>query len=237
MAAAGLFRVDPAIFSLFPNLRIVTALIEGIDNATANECVNRFWRTSWESASNLGLPNAQTHPHVAAWRAAMRAAGVHHKDHPSSIEAILRRALRGGEAFSINPLVDLYNGVSLRHVVPAGAFDLDDLPGDLELRPSRSDDRFQALDAAAIEPVAPGEVSYVSGGEIVTRHFVWRQSKVGLVRDATQRAFFVSEMLDTIGDDVAEHVRQEIADAISNCFGVEASTTVVDASHPETPLR
>ena len=46
------------------------------------------------------------------------------KRFPISIEAMLRRALKGG-AFRINPLVDLYNALSLRHICPAGAVDLD----------------------------------------------------------------------------------------------------------------
>jgi DNA/RNA-binding domain of Phe-tRNA-synthetase-like protein len=39
--------------------------------------------------------------------------GVSGRKFPSSIEALLRRAFKGGEPLRINPLVDFYNAVSL----------------------------------------------------------------------------------------------------------------------------
>ena len=43
-------------------------------------------------------------------------------------------------------MVDFYNAISLNHVVAAGAFDLDPLEGDIELRLTCEGDQFTALD-------------------------------------------------------------------------------------------
>src|SRR5437764_9857890 len=103
--------------------------------------------------------------------------GVPARDYSSSIESLLRRAMRGGEPFRVNPLVDLLHSVSLRHVVPAGAFDLGAVRGDVELRPTREGDRFTALDDDRGEPVPTGELAYCDGAVVLTRHVVWRQSR------------------------------------------------------------
>ena len=79
------------------------------------------------------------------------------KKFPSSIEALLRRALKGGPPVYINPLVDLYNAVSLAHTVPAGGFDLTDLDDRQELRFPREGDTFQALDEDSPVPVPPSQ--------------------------------------------------------------------------------
>ncbi len=98
--------------------------------------------------------------------------GVSGRRFPSSIEALLRRAFKGGEPPRINPLVDFHNSVSLRHVVPAGGFDLEDIDGPLELRLTRQKDTFQPLDGSSEVGVEPGEVAYACGNEILTRYFI-----------------------------------------------------------------
>jgi len=102
----------------------------------------------------------------------MSATDVSGRKYPSSVESLLRRAFKGGEPPRINPLVDFYNSISLRYVVPAGGFDLALLGDALELRLTREADTFRPLDSASAERVEPAEVAYASGNEILTRHFV-----------------------------------------------------------------
>ena len=179
------------------------------------------------AAASFG--NAQSHPRVRPWRERFQAMGVSGKEFPSSIEALLRRAMKGGTPFSINPLVDWYNTLSLRHVVPAGAFDLAALAEPLELRLSRAGDTFTSLDAEEPLAVPPGEVSYASGSVILTRHFVWRQAKMGLVTPATRDVFLVSEVLDEVGRKVAAAVAEDFRAGLRDYFGVEFQTFVLDA--------
>jgi B3/4 domain/alpha/beta hydrolase fold len=84
--------------------------------------------------------------------------------------------LRCREPPCINPLVDFYNALSLRHVVPAGGFNLAQLDDYFELRLTRREATFHPLDSASAESVELGEVAYASGNEVLTRHFVWKQS-------------------------------------------------------------
>ncbi|MEI2701835.1 MAG: phenylalanine--tRNA ligase beta subunit-related protein [Baekduia sp.] len=156
------YAIAPEIFGLFPGMRVAVAVAEGVDNTSPRPAVEALWRESWERAGALATEyaNAQSHPHVAPWRGAFKAMGVSSKEFRSSIEAMLRRAMRGGEPFSINPLVDFYNGISLRHISPAGGFDLNQLGTDLlELRLSRAGEEFLALGASEPELVPAGEVS------------------------------------------------------------------------------
>ena len=145
------FVVSPEIFKLYPGLRLPVAVAEDVEAATDTAGVEKLWRQAWDVAGQL-LPNygnAQSHPRVAAWRDAMAATGVSGRKFPSSVESLLRRAFKGGEPPSINPLVDFYNSVSLRHVVPAGGFDLAPLDDALELRLTREADTFRPLDSAS----------------------------------------------------------------------------------------
>jgi DNA/RNA-binding domain of Phe-tRNA-synthetase-like protein len=148
------------------------------------------------------------------------------------VEALLRRALRGGEPFRINPLVDFYNTVSLRHLVPAGGFDLAGVGERLELRLTRAGDTFLALDSDVEEAVPPGEVAYATGSDVLTRHFVWRQSKQALVGPATRDVLLVAEVLPEVGQAAAGEVAEAFGFGLREHFEVDAATFVVDARSP-----
>lgn len=101
------------------------------------------------------------HPHVASWREAYRAFGVKVKQYPSSIENLLKRVMKGEELRHINPLVDLYNVVSLQHLIPVGGEDIDALLGGLWLRiAGENESAVYLLGDKEAKPPKPGEVIY-----------------------------------------------------------------------------
>ena len=227
------FSIAPAIFERFPGLRVAVVVAHEIDSDYAGAAVSEGWRAAWIAAGQDATRdgNAQSHPHVAPWREAFRAQGISAKAFPSSIEALLRRALKGGEPFSINPLVDFYNSVSLRHVVPAGGFDLAAVRGPLELRLTRAGDTFTALDSPEPLAVPPGEVAYADGDTVLTRHFVWRQSRDALLTPATRSAFLVSEILGGVpgAASVAAAVLTDLETGLRSCFGARTAAFLLDA--------
>jgi DNA/RNA-binding domain of Phe-tRNA-synthetase-like protein len=229
------FRVAPAIFARFPGLRLAVVVAHGVDNHTARPAVAEGWRAAWVEAARTaaGYGNAQSHPRVRPWREAFRAMGVSSKEFPSSIESMLRRALKGGAPFEINPLVDFYNGVSLRHVVPVGGFDLDELRGPLDLRLTRDGDRFTALGEETALAAPPGEVAYADGPTILTRHFVWRQARTGLIIPPTRSVFLVSEVLGDVGGDVAEAVLDDLRTGLRAHFDVTPRAFLLDEQHAD----
>lgn len=227
------FVVQPEVFARFPGLRVVGAVARGVENRGARETLAARWAAEWREASRHATHgNAQSHPRVKPWRERFTAMGVSGKQFPSSVEALLRRALKGGEPPRINALVDLYNAISLHHLVPAGGFDLGGLRGPLELRLTRGGDTFHALDAEAPEPVAPGEVAYADGSRILTRHFVWRQSREGLIEPATRDVVLVSEILGEVDGGVADAVLADLAEGLREHFGAEPRTFVVEEAAP-----
>lgn len=225
MSDTGL-AIAPEVFARLPGLRVVVVVAQDVETRRA-EAVSARWRAAWRRIHQaFGHPNPQSHPQVAAWRAAMKAIGAPHKEYPTSVESLVRRALRAPEPFSVNPLVDFYNAVCLEHVVPAGGFDLDILGTPLTLRATRAGDTFQALDAGEAESVPAGEIAYAAGSAIVTRHLVWRQSRHGLVTAATRRVVLLSEILPE-HDALAEPVRAALAGGLRDLFGARVESAVL----------
>ncbi len=236
--SAARFTVAPEVFDRLPGLVIVVAWATGIDNEEVNPTVDAEWASSWATAGLWAdsLPNPQSHPHVKAWGDRLKTAGVSRKDFPPSVEAVLRRAMKRGPRFVINPLVDFYNAVALRLVVPAGAFDVRTLSHDVVLRTSRAGDTFWALDVAEPIPVPGGEIAYAAGSTVLTRQLMWRQSRAGLVTPTTTSVLFMSELLPEHPADLPDRVAEGFHDGFPRHFGVEPRMGRVTADDPTFPL-
>lgn len=227
------FTIESTIFERFPGISLAVIVAHGLDNTAANAAVEEYWRSAWSEAGKAAREygNAQSNPHVQPWRERFRAMGVSSKAFPSSIEALLRRALKGGEPFQINSLVDFYNAISLRFIVPAGALDLAHMHDTLELRITRPGDTFTALDKDTPLAVPAGEVAYVCGHDVLTRHFIWRQARSALITSDTQSIFLVSEVLGELGRAVAEQVLTAFNDGLQQFFAIQPHAFLLDAEH------
>jgi DNA/RNA-binding domain of Phe-tRNA-synthetase-like protein len=58
--------------------------------------------------------------HLAAWADVFQKFGAKPKRTPCSADALRKRVLRDGTMPALDPIVDLYNAVSLRYAVPVG---------------------------------------------------------------------------------------------------------------------
>lgn len=230
-----IFRIAPEIFDVFPGMNIVTLIARGVDNQTLRQLIvdelHAAWQYAGKQASAYG--NAQSHPHIAPWGEQMKKVGANRKQFPSSIEAMVRRAGKGGSPMSINPLVDFYNAVSLNHLVPAGGFDIDVLGESMELRFSQEGDRFHAFDSTEEISVEAGEVSYTAGSDVLTRHFVWRQSDRGLIQPDTASIILVSEILGELSPDLPAIILQAFLEGMASHFGVQAAGKILNADDYE----
>ena len=93
-------------------------------------------------AWRLGGAGLHAHPAIAPWEQAFEAAGINPRSYAPSIVALAQRCLRGEYIRSINPAADIANLISLRHLVPVGAHDVERLPTDISVRLSKDGDVF-----------------------------------------------------------------------------------------------
>ena len=228
------FKVEPTIFAMFPGLRLAVSVARSVDNTNKDPRLTTAWKHVWNSIPDqIGTFDRQSHPRIKPWREAWKRIGISSKKFPCSIESLVKRGLKGGEPFSINPIVDFYNTVSLHHIAPAGAFDLAKINNNLELRLTRSSDTFQALDEQYPEKVPEGEAAYATGTVVLTRHFVWKQSRQALVQPTTSEVFLVSEILGDLPANVAPSVLKDFEQGLQYYFGVGCKSFILDRDTPE----
>jgi DNA/RNA-binding domain of Phe-tRNA-synthetase-like protein len=235
------FVIESEIFTKFPGMKIVTAIVNSVHPITSDTQteLDAYATAAWQSAGQEVVKhgNAQSHPKIKPWGERMREVGVPRKHFPSSIEALARRAGKGDQRIKINPLVDFYNAISTKHIVPAGGFDIDSLQNDLCLRFSRQGDMFTALDSDEATAIPAGEVSYADGSEIITRHFVWKQSRHALITAESKNVIFVSEILGELSTDLVKEVCDAFQNGLAQYFALEARIAIMDEKNPSIELN
>jgi len=196
------FRVESAIFERFPELKLGLLVLSDINNTSPSEVLNRLLAKAQEKVRlELARITLSQHPHIEPWREAYRAFGVKAKDYPSSIENLLKRVVKGETLRSINPLVDLYNVVSLEHLLPVGGEDLDCIQGDIILRFAGDNEAAIHLlgDAEAKAPKS-GEVIYADDIGAICRRFNWKEAERSKLTAETRRAVLVVEALPPVNE-------------------------------------
>src|SRR5579875_2330438 len=142
--------VHPKVCAAFPDLHIDVVAASGFDGSRDWPDVERQL-AGLESLAQAGSPPpADEHDqHIAAWHEAYRSFGTNPRRQRPSVHALRRRLARTGRLPRINPAVDCYNLISVRFGVPAGAFDLAQVRGDITVRFAAGDETFTPLGSPA----------------------------------------------------------------------------------------
>ncbi|MFC3997604.1 B3/4 domain-containing protein [Nocardiopsis sediminis] len=146
-------------------------------------------------------PTDETDPRIASWHTAYRAFGTNPRRIRPSVDALGRRLAKKGSLPRINPAVDAYNAVSVRHGLPAGAFDLGQVTGDVVIRHADGAESFTPLgEPGTVEHPKPGEVVYADAAGVLTRHWNHRDAHRTRVTEDSTRVVFILETVQAERD-------------------------------------
>jgi DNA/RNA-binding domain of Phe-tRNA-synthetase-like protein len=207
--------VDPAVHAAHPDYVALVLLASGLTNGPSDAASDAQLVAAEAHLRASNLERATDHPHIAAWRAAFSSFGAKPSRYPSSAEALITRVLKGQPLPRVNALVDLYNAISVRHVVPLGGEDVDKLQGPLRLTITAGGEIFDPRgDGTDVETVQAGEVVWRDDHGVTCRRWNWRQGRRTQLTDDTTRAFFVFDRLDGLPVDELHRAVDELADLL-----------------------
>ena len=135
--------------------------------------------------------------HFAAWNEVFRAFGAKPKRTPCSAEALRKRVLRDGTMASLDPVVDLYNAVSLRYAIPVGGENAAAFDGMPRLVIADGTEHFDTFREGhpAVETPEPGEVIWRDDTGVTCRRWNWRQGVRTRLSAADKEMWFILESL------------------------------------------
>jgi DNA/RNA-binding domain of Phe-tRNA-synthetase-like protein len=230
------FVIESPFWSLFPSARIGVVIARGLDNTRNADAPAALLADAVAGAARVvGDADIATYPVIAPWREAYRAFGVKPAKQRSSIENLLRSAV-AGHVRSINPLVDLYNTVSLRHLLPCGGEDLHAIAGDIRLTRAAGGEHFVPLGSTEPQPPQPGEVIYHDDTGVICRAWNWREAERTKLTEGTTDAFLCIEALPPTDASALHAACVALAALVTEHLGGSATTAFLTMQEPETAL-
>ena len=231
------YSVSADIFLRYPGYIRGVVVAHEVSNGPSPPQLVQLLRDAESSVRDrMVLEQVTEEPRIKAWREAYRSFGAKPAEFRSSIEAMVRRILRGDELPTINALVDIGNIVSLRHLVPAGGHAIDTLTDDIELRFATGREQFVPFGAEEMEHPLPGEVVFVEGDTVLTRRWTWRQANHTLTLPDTKAIEFNIDGLPPVERVEIESACSEVAELIQRFCGGRARVGFLTAESPRISL-
>ncbi|MFH1444161.1 MAG: phenylalanine--tRNA ligase beta subunit-related protein [Candidatus Peregrinibacteria bacterium] len=226
------FFISPSVLNLLPTLRVGVLCVKGASNNKAHPQVETLLRDA-ETGLRARLTDEtyKEHPHIVQFFEAHRAFGNNPKRYAPSHFALAKRVLKGGALPSINTLVDLYNVLSLRHLLPVGGEDLDHCSGDIVLDRATGSEAFVELGGTQDDPPASGEVVYKDDEGVICRKMNWREADRTKLTQQTTNAVLVIESLDV--SDPLPVILEELEALVAQYCGGVTTTHLLGR---ETPM-
>lgn len=231
------FIIEDDFWSLFPQAKIGIVLCKDISNQSADS--NLYERmllsAEEEAAQYFQKENFSQNSVVQVWREAFQKFKTK-KGARSSIESLLKRVHNGNHIGTINPLVDIYNSISLRYALPCGGEDIDTFVGNIRLTKAMGGEEFITLGSDESAPPYEGEVVYKDDAGAICRCWNWRESVRTMLTEETKNAFLCIELVDE--NRVAEFNKalEDLSELVQKNLGGTNKIFVLDREYREIEI-
>lgn len=231
--------VENEFWTLFPEAQISIMVVKGLDNSV-DESKDPYFKSLLDKGAKRAedfIPDETFTQNdvIQEWRQAFGQFKTK-KGARSSIEALLKRVSQGRELNPINPLVDIYNSVSLSYAVPCGGEDLDKIVGGLHLGKAKGGESFFPLGAETDAPALPEEIIYYDEEGAVCRCLNWREAQRTMLTEGTKDAVLVIEAINEEQAARAQAAMKELQSLVEEYFGVKGDITHLTAENPSLEI-
>ena len=233
------FVLEKDFLEIFPDAEIGILVVDGIDGHVKDENKYAAYLKECQQIGMKYVSNQEftENPVIRTWRDAFYKFKTK-KGARCSIEALLKRISRGDDIGTIIPLVDIYNGISLKYGMPLGGEDIDKFEGDLRLTLAKGGEEFITYGSdGKSEPPYEGEVCYLDNAGAVCRCWNWRESVRTMLTEDTTKAFMIIEAPDNSRHAEMEEALTELADMITRELGGKYEKHILNAASSEVVIE
>jgi len=221
--------IDPAIFTLAPGFRAMSIAVEAT-SITRPEVASDALKSACQQVIQDDVVWADAH--LAAWAEVFRAFGAKAKRTPCSAEALRKRVLRDGTLPAIDPVVDLYNAISIRYALPVGGENIAAYKGAPRLVIADGSERFDTVKEGEVvyESPEPGEVIWRDDQGVTCRRWNWRQGVRTRLDASAHQMWFILESLPAMPISALQQAHDELVSGLQQMMpGAQIGQTLIEA--------
>lgn len=237
-----ILSVTDAVLDRLPTFSSSALLVKGLQAAIRQMDPEPLLVEALLSVRRLGLKAEKIAEYewIEKWRKAYKLGGYAPSKVRSSLESLIRRALKDDVDMGVPlPAVDLYHAISLFYQVPLGAYDVTKLPGEeIVFREARkATDRFEPLGGKSSDfPLRDGSFLYACGDEVLCYGFNHRDSAKTCLEAQTDEAAFCGEAVDADGQGKLSEALVKLAELLEGKGAHITGILTVDAENPRVEL-
>ncbi|MCX5285731.1 B3/4 domain-containing protein [Streptomyces sp. NBC_00198] len=220
--------VSDEVRALAPGFTHVVVEADGLVNGPSTDATSALLDDAARRlAERLGGRPPHEDAHMAAWRETYTAFGSKPSRTRNSAEALAKRALSDAGLPRINVLVDVYNAISVAHLIPVGGEDTDHIRGAMRLVRATGDEDFVTVAGGeeTVEHPDAGEVVWRDDTGVTCRRWNWRQGPRTRLTERSTSAVFLLESLAPMPVADVESAGAELAELLAK-FSPGARITV-----------
>lgn len=231
------FVIEDEFWSIFPNAKIGVLVCKGIDNNINHTEAYEKMLNAAEEESKKYFVEAEfsNNQVVSVWREAFQKFKTK-KGARASIEALLKRVHNGNHIGTINPLVDIYNSISLKYALPCGGEDIDKFEGNIRLTKAVGNEEFLPLGSDENASPYEGEIVYKDNVGAICRCWNWREAQRTMLTENTMNAFLCVESVDEARIEDFNNALKELADLVPTHLGGTAKLYILDINNKEIEI-
>lgn len=229
------FKIDQKIIEKYSGLNLGVVAVKGIDNNGGdNKIIEMLRQEEKRIKGNFQKETLGQEPKIDVWRKAYSSFGAKPKKYRSSVENLYKMVLDGVELRHINKLVDIYNFVSLKYMLPAGGEDLEKIKGDISLTfAGENEPKIIQLGEKEAKAPHPGEVIYKDEISAICRRWNWREADRTKLTEKTTSTILVIEGLSPVTIDEISIATNELSNLVKKYCGGENKIRILNGDNNE----
>lgn len=214
--------IDPRLASIAPGFRAMSIMVEAAPILHPDVAPAALARACQQV---LNDDVAWADAHLTAWDDVFKAFGAKPKRTPCSASALRKRVLKEGELPSLDPIVDIYNAISVRYAIPVGGENFAAYSGVPRLTISDGSEPFDTLKEGQpiVEYPDAGEVIWRDDIGVTCRRWNWRQGVRTRLDSQAKTMWFILESLpamlyealEAAGEALINHLQQLMPGAVA----------------------
>ncbi|ENY0896251.1 TPA: B3/B4 domain-containing protein [Enterobacter ludwigii] len=189
--------IDPRLTGIAPGFRALSILVKATP-ITQPDVASAALAQACQQVLTDDVAWAEAH--LSAWDDVFRAFGAKPKRTPCSASALRKRVLKEGALPPLDPVVDIYNAISIRYAIPVGGENLAAYAGAPRLTLAEGNEPFDTLKEGqpVIEYPDAGEVIWRDDIGVTCRRWNWRQGVRTRLDSQAQHMWFILESLPSM---------------------------------------
>jgi len=189
--------IDSRLTGIAPGFRALSILVEAAP-ITQPDVASAALAQACQQVLSDDVAWAEAH--LSAWDDVFRAFGAKPKRTPCSASALRKRVLKEGALPPLDPVVDIYNAISIRYAIPVGGENLAAYAGAPRLTLAEGNEPFDTLKEGqpVIEYPDAGEVIWRDDVGVTCRRWNWRQGVRTRLDSQAQHMWFILESLPSM---------------------------------------